>query len=141
MKVKCKTLSVTEKITFPSSAQVFEITPDTSEYLEVGKIYTVYGISIWMHGLNYLLDIPLAGTGKTYPKWLNVEYFDIVDSSLPNNMHFRYFGESDKRGVVALWGYKELIYEYDHYERLIEREESAIAIFAKRKQEIDQQVS
>lgn len=141
MRVKCITLSVTEKIVFPSSDQVFEITPDTGDYLEVGKIYAVYGISIWMDGLNYLLDIPLAGTGKTYPKWLNVEYFEIVDSSLPNNMHFRYFGESDKRGVNALWGYEELIFDYDHYAGLIEVDKSALSIFAKRKQEIDQQMS
>jgi hypothetical protein len=138
MKVKCKTLSVTKKVAFQSSAQVFEITPDTSEYLEVGKIYTVYGISIWMDGLNYLLDVSLAG--KLCPEWLGVEYFEVVDSSLPNNMHFGCFDSGDERGLNALWGYEELIYDYDHYEGLIEMEKSALAIFAKRKQEIDQQM-
>jgi len=139
MKIKCKTLVVTEKITFSSLAQVFEITPDTGDYLEVGKIYTVYGISIWMNGLNYLIDVSLDG--KPCPEWLNVEYFDVVDSVLPNNFHFHYFGSSDERGLSAIWGYEELIDDYDHYAALIEMEESAMAIFARRKQEIDLQNS
>jgi len=139
MQVRCIKLSgIRLKITVPSSGKTIESTPKLDQFLEIGKVYTVYGVSVWRNGLNYLLDIPLDG--KTCPEWFHVEYFEIVDSLLPNNMHFRYFGESDKRGVNALWGYPELIYDYDHYAGLIEMEKSALAIFAKRKQEIDQQM-
>lgn len=136
MKIKCVRLEVLENIT-NSKKEAIEITNYANNFLELGKSYNVYGISLWRNGLNYLIDVPL--NDKPSPEWFPVEHFEIIDFALPNNMYFRNFETTDKRGLKALCGYNELVYDYSHYEGLIEMDESAIEIFVQRKEEIDNQ--
>ena len=72
------------------------------------------------------------------PFWFPAELFVVEDTSLPKEMHYKYFGLQDKRGVIAFWGYKEMVLDDQHYVDLIEGESKAIEIFLKRKKEIDQ---
>jgi hypothetical protein len=101
--------------------------------LRLKSVYTIYGISLWHNTLNYLI-VPKEGAR---PDWYPAELFLVVDELLHFETYFKYFGKDDSRGVNALWGYREMVAEPSHYVNLIERDETAIKIFLKRKQEID----
>jgi hypothetical protein len=103
--------------------------------LKIGDIYITYGIGMMLETIYYL----------TFDKWENVpfwtpaELFEIVDFRLPQEWYFVFYGYAEKRMNVvnALWGYKEMATNRDHYIQLIEREPDAMAIFERRRQEID----
>ena len=102
--------------------------------LPLGRIFTVYSISIWQDVLHYLI----VEDDVSRPFWFPVELFIIQDNLLPKETYYKYFGLEDKRGVNALWGYKEMVFDDQHYIDLLERKETAIKIFLKRKKEIDE---
>jgi hypothetical protein len=139
MKIKC--INLTHQLIESRLPAVgdFQFPTDYRDFLTIGKVYSVYGFSIFKNNLYYLIDNPLEGW-PINPDWYPVEIFEVVDSSLPKEMYFGYFGSNDKRGVNALWGYKELVHDYSHYEGLVEIEEDAIRVFQKRKEEIDSQI-
>lgn len=102
--------------------------------LNIGNEYPVYGIAIWKGILNYLtmdkyLDLP---------SWHPADLFEIVDSELPYEWHHKYYGFTEGVHLNAIWGYKELVQEEEHYTELIEREDTAISIFLKRKKEFEE---
>lgn len=110
---------------------------DTTEFqLAIGAVYTVYGISLWQGVLHYLT----MDKYETLPFWHPAELFRVDDSSLPLEWHCQFFGADPELALHAIWGYKELVTEEDHYDDLMEREEEAIRIFLKRKQEIDETI-
>jgi len=107
----------------------------TSEYqLIVGDVYTVYGISLWNNVLNYLT----MDRYGTLPFWHPAELFSVEESLLPLEWYYQYFGNGVDTCLSALWGYKELVADENHYDELLEREDTAIRIFLKRKREIDE---
>ena len=100
---------------------------DVYRELKIGEKYTVYAISIYKNVVRYFItDIPT---------WYPADLFDASDRLLYNEWYFEFYG-NDVDGLNALWGYKELL-DPVHYQNLLERESEDIAIFAKRKQEID----
>ncbi len=101
--------------------------------LPIGKIFTVYSISIWKGVLHYLI----VDAEDPRPSWFPAELFIVQDTMLPKETHYKYFGLNDKRGVNALWGYKEMVLDDQHYVDLIERNSEASEIFVRRKREID----
>jgi hypothetical protein len=135
MKVKCLHLECVSNVSAGPSPEKFTLKESYDDILQIGEIYTVYAQSIWTGVINYLIDSPI--NGKANPEWVRAELFEIVDASVPNNTFFQYYGLDDKRGVQALWGYKELIFDDSHYNKLIEVDNDAITVFLKRKQEID----
>lgn len=105
--------------------------------LNIGDTYVVYGISMFLETIQYL----------TFDKWGNApfwhpaELFEIVDNRLPPEWYYEFYGYNDKSTDLllnALWGYKELVLDADHYDQLIEREPDAMSIFDQRRKEIDQ---
>ncbi|MEN6355850.1 MAG: phosphoribosylaminoimidazole synthetase [Armatimonadota bacterium] len=110
----------------------------TSEFpVDIGYIYTVYGMSIWRGRVDYLVDI--AGNPQqrmSHAGWYNAELFEVVDDRLPPNWHFNFrgFGVSF---LHAIWGYPELMDE-NHCVGLIELNMEDMLIFLKRKKEIDE---
>ncbi len=105
--------------------------------LPIGKVFTVYSISMWQNVLHYLIVDAL----ETRPSWFPAELFIVQDTLLPKEMHYTYFGLEDKRGVNALWGYKEMALDDRHYVDLIEREPNAIEVFLRQRKEIDEMYS
>lgn len=101
--------------------------------LQLGAVYVVYAISVWNGSLNYLI-VPREAT---LPNWYPADLFDVIDQTLHVETYYDYYGKEDARGVNALWGYKEMTSEPNHYVDLIEREPKAISTFLKRKAEID----
>jgi hypothetical protein len=108
---------------------------DEEFQLNIGDIYTVYGINVWRGIVHYL----------TFDKWYNnpfwtpAELFEIVDNRLPPDWHFKFYGYEDKHMdlVNAVFGYKELALNPRHYFELINREGDSSLIFKTRKKEID----
>lgn len=96
--------------------------------------YPVYAISLWANAVSYLL---VAGQ-PVQPFWYPAQLFAVVDATLFKPSYFSYGGKGDARGLTAVWGYQELVLDFDHYESLIERKPGAIEIFLKRKREIDE---
>lgn len=128
MKVTC--IANRGKDLLPES---LEIRNSKTEYhLQIGKLYVVYGISLWRGRLSYLVsDAP-----HDSPNWYPIELFKIVDHSLPSNWHFNFYGYGEKHFLNALWGYEELL-NLDHYDNILEREGKDLLLFFKRKQEIN----
>jgi len=128
--MKIKSVATLRKDLNPKTQEAL-ITRDFE--LPLGKTFAVYGVSIWRDVLHYLI----VEDDET-PFWFPAELFVVEDTLLPNGMYHKYFGLQDKRGVNALWGYKEMVLDDQHYVDLIERETKAIEIFLKRKKEIDE---
>lgn len=103
---------------------------ETQFHIEIGKIYTVYGIATFRKALYYL-----SLSEVDLPTWHPAELFKVVDHRLPNNWYFESGQYLDS--IMAILGYKELALSYSHYEALAELEPSAVELFLKRKAEID----
>ena len=101
--------------------------------IAVGKICNVYAMLLWKGSLKYLL-----GDG---PYWYSAEQFEIVNPTLPLIWYFtfkEYENVKNNCFYTAIWGYKELVYDKNHNQDLMERKPEALEIFLKRKEEIDE---
>jgi hypothetical protein len=132
--MKVKSIWLTGKI-LSTKALAVGYQPTTDFQIKFGTISTVYGISCWENVFHYLI---LDNIIPSLPDWYPAELFESVDQSLPINWYHKYFGEDDQRGIQALWGYREMITDYAHYNDLIERKDEAIRIFLRRKSEMDE---
>lgn len=103
--------------------------------LPIGEVFIVYSISIWEGILQYLIVENAEQESK--PFWFPAELFVVEDYLLPSEFYYKYFGLNDIRGVNALWGYKEMVLDDNHYVDLIERNARAEEIFLIRKRQID----
>lgn len=101
--------------------------------LELGKDYSVYGIS-WWSGVVFFL---LLGEGG-YPRWCPSELFTITQNTIPADWFFATFLDGQKNGLQAILSYDEMVNSLDeHYDALLEYEPEAIKVFFRRKDEID----
>jgi hypothetical protein len=115
----------------------------TSDYqLNIGDVYTVYGMSLYQHVLDYLI----FPSNLSDPGWYPAPFFEVIDPSVPKGWYFAHFGYQDEKlkkiPLGALWGYYELVFREDgfqHYEGLIDCDPVEIEIFLRRKKEIDEQ--
>lgn len=132
MRVKC--IANTGKDLPAKTAQALH-DEGTAFELDIGAIYTVYGIEIWRGVLNYLTLIPRLDI----PTWNPAELFEITDSILPPKWYFKFYGYDNERMdmLSCVWGYKELALDPAHYFGLVEMEPEALYLFRKRREEID----
>ncbi len=106
---------------------------DTTNYsVKIGEVYNVYGQHLYKGVLSYLI----IGTYENLPSWYPVELFEIVDSILPLEWYYKFYGYDND--ISSIWGYNELVLDAKHHDSLIEREDKAIRTFLKRKKEIDE---
>lgn len=130
MKAKCITNSgkflSKKQIAFGNSTEYIR------EYLEINKIYTIYGIMIIEGTINYLVSYGLSNS----PSFEPAEFFEVVEHTLPSQWYYHYYGEAV---VEAIWGYKELALDVKHNVELTEGETAAIKTFYIRKNEIDEE--
>ena len=91
--------------------------------LKVNSLYEVHGIVIFQEDVLYLLidefDMPM---------WYVAELFDIIDSKISKDWHYKFHGYND-RGMTSICGYKELVDSKEHYNGLIEQNKNDIQIF------------
>lgn len=95
----------------------------------VGTKYTIYGQSIFKGRLKYLID----PQDNSHPNWYPAELFDILDGSPGLNWEFQYFPRDARDDLGALWGYRELVHNVEHFNNLAEREDAALLDFARQK--------
>lgn len=115
------------------------------KYLEIDKIYNVYGVFFYQSELLYLIvgQEEKTDESKTLPSWEPAELFEIIDNQLPPDWYFERSREKLPTEKLidsnsAIWGYRELACSPHHSDRLLEREIEDIKIFLKRKHEIDE---
>lgn len=104
---------------------------------EIGAIYTVYGISCIDNLWSYLF----SKEENENPLWWPAELFEVIDHKLPPFFYSdirvkdNYKGE---KNIMAIFGYKEMALNDNHYDYLNERYTEELDIFFKRKKEIDE---
>lgn len=105
----------------------------TSQFgVVIGSEYTVYAMRLIGSGvLEYLVDPD--GDNRTH--WSPADLFTVSDPSVPDWWLFRY--EGNYEGILALWGYPEMVLSDTHHDDLIEREPDACAVFSRRRAEAD----
>lgn len=105
--------------------------------IEIGKIYVVYGASMWKGSLEYLI----AEKSTNTPIWCPAELFNVIHKTLSIFWHFNFEKYKNYNGhdsEKAFWGYKELVEDADHYEGLLMKNINALEIFKKRKAQYDE---
>lgn len=103
--------------------------------VQKNKIYLVYGIILHEGSIKYLLF-----DEHKMPNWYPAELFSLIDTKIPNDWNYQFFGYKDA-GVSAIWGYYELVFDDNHFDGLSEQDHNEYELFLKRKQEIDKQVN
>jgi len=110
------------------------------EYVKQGEIYIVYAMFVGDGELSYLLSNPKEV--RDLPRDHSADMFEVLDSLLPPFWYFNLVGEEQsverRDSLRIIWGYKEMALDPNHYVDLVEREPEALAIFARRKEEIDE---
>ena len=109
--------------------QSLNFEPTTSFNLTIGNKYILYGMHAYKNTVFYLL----IGDNPTLPCLYPADLFELIDHLLPIEW---YFNVTQQNG--ALWGYKELITNPDHLDRLLRQDPDALALFNMRKQEVDE---
>lgn len=110
--------------------------------IDIGEIYTVYGVSLWKGTMNYLVDLKGSQINVlSRPDWNPAELFEIVDSRLPAGWHFDFRGQRKDYPLKMIYGYPELLDE-KHYNALIDADtredaDEALLVFLQRKREAD----
>lgn len=117
MKVKCISVKVKS--------------PDLEYYIKLDKEYIIYGISIYEDRVNYLICDEFDS-----PDWYDAELFRVSNNLLPVEWYYKFYG--DDFYLRAIFGYKELIFDSNHYDNTLECEKKDLDIFYKRKKEIDE---
>ncbi len=89
----------------------------------VGNEYTVFAMALGRAGLQVLV---LGDAGR--PKWLTLDLFSVIESSLPAWWHF---GRQNEQGwpLTAVWGYPSAASSADHISDLEERKLQALRVF------------
>lgn len=74
---------------------------------------------------------------KPYP------LFDVVNPKLPSSWFFRALTSTDRNYPYqeAFWGYHELVFEQDHYNKLVEKDEEAVRKYVSRKIELEEELN
>ncbi|MFC1842697.1 hypothetical protein ACFLYU_03510 [Candidatus Dependentiae bacterium] len=106
-------------------------------FIEKGNIYNVYAILMYKGGLSFLVS-----ENSEYPMDHPIELFEILSNYLPPIWYFKFIDSKESKMrkdlLTAIWGYKEIVFDQDHYYNLLERESEPTNIFARRKEEIDE---
>lgn len=98
----------------------------TYEEIQEDNSYYVYGIIHYEGGFRYLIydDHETA-------YWFPAELFKIIDSTIPESWHFKFYGQNNEP-VSAIFGYKKLM-DDDHVDGLAELNEEDVDVFLREK--------
>lgn len=113
----------------------YENTPSFN--IEIGAEFVVYGISLWKGSIDYLVSNKVTKN----PEWFPAELFEVTSKILPVIWYFNFERYKNYKGEdveKAIWGYKELVKDAQHYSNLAENQKESIEIFKKRKRQIDE---
>jgi hypothetical protein len=130
MRVKCKFNAVNDipdtGVRERLSKSIHRDNPDDD--LVVGNIYAVVALARWNDGgfWVYLHTVKESDFPYPYP----LEMFDVADPAIPNNWHISFV--SQPGGVeVEMMTFAEWIADSQFYEKLVDGDERAIALYNK----------
>lgn len=99
-------------------------------HLNVGSDYLVLGMSLWETILTVLVR---DETGR--PHWHPIGLFEFQDQTVPEDWEFELLdgiaasgGDATNR-CLAIWGYRDLVRDPEHSDKLIERDPEALEVF------------
>lgn len=100
--------------------------------LQLEKEYIVTGIMKNGDQISYFIDE--NGKPNFYPK----EIFEVIDAQLSDAWYFREYSMDDVmyNYVQMIFGYYELCFDQNHYEDLVYRDDDALKLYIKRKEEM-----
>jgi len=129
MKAKCL-YNLGDKLSKPTLRVGYS--PNDLFHLNVGEIYTIYGVQVWRGIIKYLtLNAP-----GSLPVWYPAEIFQLVDYRVPPNWYYKFLTEEE--GILnSVMGYQELAMDPKHHDGIIAEEPAAVKLFFERKKEID----
>ncbi len=115
----------------------FGATGHTEFGLTIDKEYIVMGMILGEGILDYLIDD--GGYVSAYPYPL----FEVVDNKLPSSWFFKSLKNTDENYPYqeAIWGYYELVFDDNHYEKLVDVDEEAIRTYFRRKIELEKELA
>ena len=120
MKAECV---ITNGALLPAHYSALGYTADVVIALKVGRIYEVYGTSVWRSIVTFLV-----AEEDDFPTWYPAQVFKVVDDTVPDNWFFKYFSDN-QFGVQAVWGPELLVKEDGFYDALNDRGPSALHRF------------
>lgn len=103
--------------------------------LSIGNEYTVYGIVFWDNSPWYYL---CSEDYDEYPKPFAAEFFDLVDERLSSHWKLSAVDQGEGEILSSLVFY-EWANDPSFYEKLLEEDTKAIALFAKYRNILDQE--
>jgi len=108
----------------------------TYSELDIGKQYIVMGIICFEQYIAYLIDS--FNIVNPYPCYL----FDIIDNSLNSNWYIKVLDQKDSHfpDIQSISGYYELVFDENHYEKLIDDDYDSKLIYYKRKIETEKEL-
>lgn len=131
MEIKCLSRSGTDLPEGLRSHPEMNLTAGTTFPLELGKCYTVYGITVFLgHVWHYICDEHFAG----YPVWNPASLFTLVDNRLPSCWRVGFHGEA------LIIAFDEWVNDRLFYDRLTDLQADAVAVFNKWKGIIDEEL-
>ncbi len=89
--------------------------------LDKGAEYEVCAMAVWNGLIMYLVF-----DRTELPNWYPVELFSVSDHTLPPDWSADVYGPREQ--LQAIWGYREIVLDENHYDALIERDPAAIEI-------------
>ena len=104
--------------------------------LTIGNEYLVMGMLLGEGCLDYLIDHDGYIAAYPYP------LFEIIDNKLPLSWFFKSLKNTDENYPYqeAIWGYHELVFVDNHYEKLVDVDEEACRIYFRRKMELEKEL-
>lgn len=109
--------------------------PDGEIDLEIGRKYTVYGVVFWDNSPWYYL---CSEEYDEYPKPFAAEFFNVSDERLSS--HWKLSAVDQGEGeILSSLVFGEWAKDPSFYERLVEDDSEAVALFGKYRQLMNQE--
>lgn len=109
--------------------------PDGEIDLEIGREYTVYGVVFWDNSPWYYL---CSEEYDEYPKPFAAEFFNVSDERLSS--HWKLSAVDQGEGeILSSLVFGEWAKDPSFYERLVEDDSEAVALFGKYRQLMNQE--
>ncbi|KNH47350.1 hypothetical protein [Pseudomonas lini] len=125
----------------PLSGRYLGETDQTSySPLAVGEGYLVFALFFVFDRVDFLISGP-----EQLPFWVPGNLFDLTDAKIPPGWEFRSTRlDSDYKilfeafGISYIFGYPQLVNEYQHYAGIVEHDSNALQIFADEKKRVSE---
>lgn len=133
MRVRCISMSG-ESLPMSSRDPRLGVDAETMFPVTLGAEYPVYAITV-MLGIPwyYIMD----DDGSPWPIWSPSSLFEVIDGGLPSSWRYGFF-RFDRDQQFPIISFPEWAADHFFYERLVDGEADAVAVFSRRRIEIEE---